>query len=427
MNKVSVLVPTRGRISRLQTLCQSFQATTHGGLGAELVFRVDEDDVESRIALGQYKKVVGPRLRGYASMATFYNDVLCIADGDVLMCGNDDMVFRTDGWPELILAAARRYDDGLFNIGVSTFNEDHYPFSTVSRKMVEALGFLWDPRIYWGDIFLRDVMGTLGRSIKLPSVAIDHDWAGNAPDLVFLEEDQNDIYRRDPTYWSTTHPQIVAEAVARLLPHVGVYVCVPVLKRYDLLRKLLESLRQSTVTPHVVIIDNGRNAEKMQEATDGFTVRVLTSVAPMGLAEAWNWFIKNVPETRVIVNDDIEFAPESLARMISTPGDFVSALAGSNACSCFLLRDSCVEKVGLFDETISPGYAYYEDCDYVERMLVAGTHITSLECGVLHAQSQTTAAYTAQEWERHHDKFMIAQSNFVKKWGRMPDLSRVIV
>lgn len=206
-----------------------------------------------------------------------------------------------------------------------------------------------------------------------------------------------------------------------------VYVCVPVLKRYDLLALLLRSLEQSTVRPAAVhIIDNGRDCARLKLATSNTDLKLEITVpdAPMGLAEAWNQFLIDTPEERVLCNDDVTFAPDSLKQMMETPGEFVSALAGSNACSCFLLRDSCIEQVGFFDEMISPGYAYFEDCDYVERMVQKKIRITGVDCGVVHIGSQTIARNSAEEMNNHHRRFLLAQHNFVVKWGRMPDLNR---
>jgi len=205
--KVSVLVPTRNRADRLQRLIASFTETTDGA--AELVFRCDYDDPETYRAVAGFRNMIGPQLDGYRSLPAFFNELAQIATGDVLMCGNDDMVFRTPGWPSIILAAANQYPDGLFDFGVTTHNATHFPFSIVSKTVVERLGFLWDPRIFWGDIFLRDVMGAFGRSLPLPAVDIAHEWMGN-------EAEQNTIYLRDPSYWSGTHAQAVAEAVAKL-------------------------------------------------------------------------------------------------------------------------------------------------------------------------------------------------------------------
>ncbi len=213
-SKVSVLCPTRKRPAQLHRMVESFEATNDGA--AELLFRVDEDDRESVSLLLHYHRIVGPRLDGYRSMPAYFNEMWRASTGDVLMCGNDDMVFKTPGWPSLVLAEANKYPDGLFDIGVSTYNEDHYPFFIVSRMATDRLGFLLDPRLFWGDIFWRDVMGAFGRCVKLPTVEIEHDWMGHHPDATFEEAQQQEFLTRDPTYWTGTHVNAVAEAVERL-------------------------------------------------------------------------------------------------------------------------------------------------------------------------------------------------------------------
>lgn len=227
---IAVLIPTRKRVHRLQTMLASFLEATVDLNVVELVFKVDDDDVETQAYLlghpeaSRWKVVVGPRLQGYSSMPAFFNVMAQETCASVLMCGNDDMVFRTRGWAELILAKANEFPDGLFDIGISTYNEDHWPFAIVSRRVVEHLGFMWDPKIYWGDIYLRDIMGAFGRAVKLPTVQIDHDWAGHNPDSVFVEADQPSIFSRDPQYWAKTHADAVTEAVTKLQPLVGVAV-----------------------------------------------------------------------------------------------------------------------------------------------------------------------------------------------------------
>lgn len=212
---------------------------------------------------------------------------------------------------------------------------------------------------------------------------------------------------------------------------VKVHVCIPVLRRYDLLRRLLLSLKDSTVLPQVHLIDNGRDANKLQAAV-WQTCRHIQVYNPslhdrsLSVAESWNAFLEHVPEERVIVNDDIVFAPHSLQRMVETGGDMIFA----HGFSCFLIRNSCVEKVGKFDENISPGYAYYEDCDYMERMRLEcqrGNWVSmhDVDAGVKHGEhgqgSCTFRVGTDEEvnehWRRHH----LAHMNFLQKYGAEPD------
>lgn len=202
-----------------------------------------------------------------------------------------------------------------------------------------------------------------------------------------------------------------------------IHVCVPVLKRYDLLRGLLQSLERGTIKPNAVyVIDNGMNYAKLESAIIGVidcTVATLTPKQPMGIAESWNWFIDHVAEERVIVNDDVVFASDSLEKLVASDADLVWA----EGCgfSCFVLRDACVKKLGLFDETISPGYGYYEDEDYLQRLDGRGTRApsavaTNVECGVVHLKSSTLKVASYEEMKEHHRLFKIAQGNYKAKW-----------
>lgn len=213
--RISVLVPTRLRPARLETLLASYARTATAA--SELVFRVDDDDTEAQARLRQtpWTVLVGPRLEGYRSLPVFFNEMLQAADGDVLMCGNDDMVFQTEAWDRLVLAEANKYPDGIFDLGCATLNEGHFPFSIISRHAADRMGHLNDPRLVWSDLYLRDVMAAFGRAIPMPHVRVDHDWAGHAPDAVFVEARQGDAGNWSGLYWQK-HRAVVAEAVARL-------------------------------------------------------------------------------------------------------------------------------------------------------------------------------------------------------------------
>jgi len=204
----------------------------------------------------------------------------------------------------------------------------------------------------------------------------------------------------------------------------AIHLGVPVLRRYDLLRKLLLSAEASTVRPELVmIIDNGNHLDRVAEAMDSMSllIEVHTPEIPLGVAESWNYLIKRLPEERIITNDDITFEPDSLEKMAETPGDLVFGYGYS----CYLIRDSAVQKIGLFDEAISPGYAYWEDIDYDMRIRLAvreGTEFVQVNapCVVNHLGSQTNEWATAQEIQDHHRKFEIAKTNLWQKYKHLP-------
>ena len=200
-----------------------------------------------------------------------------------------------------------------------------------------------------------------------------------------------------------------------------VNVCVPVLNRYDLLVELLESLKRSTIKVDCVyVVDNGHQWQKVEkafEAWDGLW-KVHEQTPPMSVAASWNWFLDNVDEERFIVNDDVTFAPDSIRKMLEQSASFVSCGFGF---SCFLIRHACVRLIGRFDEMISPGYAYFEDRDYLRRMRQRGLKDDVVQCGVSHGQSKTLEAYSPEQLQAHHRKFIIAQENFLKKWGSLDE------
>lgn len=215
--RISVLVPTRRRVARLETLLASWKATVPDPSQAELLFRVDDDDAESRLWLTDHdcKFIVGPRYQGYRSLPQFFGELASCATGDLVMTGNDDMVFRTQGWPSLVIAAANEYPDGLFCLGVDTHNAGNYPFSIISKAAVDVLGFVHDSRLFWGDVYLRDVMSAFRRTKLLRDVRVDHEWAGHAPDQTFIEANQKDPANWSHEYWAL-HRVVVHEAVERL-------------------------------------------------------------------------------------------------------------------------------------------------------------------------------------------------------------------
>lgn len=212
-----MLVPTRQRVARLQTLIDSFVRMTTAPDTAELVFKIDADDTASAAFFqGQpWTVVVGPRMNGYRSLPLFFDAMRAVATGDLFMTGNDDMVFQTPDWSTKVLAVANRYPDGLFNLGVQTFNASHFPFSIVSKRAVEAMGTIHHPDIFWGDVYLRDIFETFGRAVLMPDVQVDHDWAGNAPDATFTEARQRDARSNNDAYWAK-HRRLVHDAVDRL-------------------------------------------------------------------------------------------------------------------------------------------------------------------------------------------------------------------
>src|SRR5678809_1191337 len=97
----------RGGEDRRTRMWHSLYATTRGS-PLQVVLRLDQDDPETlrwaQAAMPKPLIVIGPRRKGYESLPTFFNEMAGEARGDLLMCGNDDMVFCTRGWVDAFLA-----------------------------------------------------------------------------------------------------------------------------------------------------------------------------------------------------------------------------------------------------------------------------------------------------------------------------------
>jgi hypothetical protein len=180
----------------------------------------------------------------------------------------------------------------------------------------------------------------------------------------------------------------------------------------------IKSLESGSLKPDMYyIIDNGNVVKQYIPKTfvqrPGFNC---------GVAKAWNWFIKEVPEIRIICNDDLIWGVDSLKLLMDHyVEDRITCPFIANMFSCFILPDKIIKEVGFFDESISPNYGYFEDGDYYRRMLLKGYGIPNeVTCGIEHERSTTLRLFNDDERHNHDVKFRLAQKHFERKWGGPP-------
>ena len=197
-------------------------------------------------------------------------------------------------------------------------------------------------------------------------------------------------------------------------------VGIPVVRRYDLVERCIETANAGTIKPDkILIVDNGGRFD-----IKGDNIEVYRPEYNIGVAASWNYIVKHTKEFRIITNDDIEFASDTIERVLEVyhrGSHFVCA--NQNLCnySCFGIDDELITRVGLFDEGISPGYAYYEDNDYTYRMKLLGYSLSDANTAIKHVQSATLKQFNPMEQAEHWRRFSIAQSNYIHKWGGLPD------
>lgn len=164
---------------------------------------------------------------------------------------------------------------------------------------------------------------------------------------------------------------------------------VPVLNRYDLLQKMLDSV--DVPVDHLLVIDNGAGAEL--KFSDNFAkVTVLNMPANQGVAGSWNLGIKSFPYAQrwFIVSNDVVFGSGALEQLATARRDEITLTGEAPHWQAFVLGDEAVSDIGLFDESLFP--AYFEDNDYMRRAEFVGVNIRRIDIKVTHANSSTIKA-----------------------------------
>jgi GT2 family glycosyltransferase len=195
---------------------------------------------------------------------------------------------------------------------------------------------------------------------------------------------------------------------------------VPTLNGHDRLQDMLESIDYPI--DQVIVVDNGGTEHQWVKPDWVDTLDVIRVPSNLGVAGSWNLGIKSSPFAPywLIVNDDVTFAPGSLARF-AYEGEWVGAIslcADLSPWCAFTLGQDVVTVVGLFDEAYYP--AYFEDTDYARRaMEMMGSDIVyHTDIAVNHANSSTINGGYAEQNQRtyHVNKEMFDHKLSLNMW-----------
>lgn len=179
---------------------------------------------------------------------------------------------------------------------------------------------------------------------------------------------------------------------------------VPVLNRYDLLRRMLASL--DFPIRDLLIIDNGGRFEDVFER-DELPVKnlhVLMMPSNLGVPGSWNLGIKLFPHDPVwtFASNDMWFRPGDLERLSTAHSGSLTLSQYQPHFHTFAVGEAVINRVGLFDERFYP--AYCEDNDFQRRVQFAGFPIARLDVAPGHDNSSTLAADSRLQ-ERNQDTF----------------------
>lgn len=202
-------------------------------------------------------------------------------------------------------------------------------------------------------------------------------------------------------------------------------VGIPTLNRLDLLTQCIDSALAGTVVPDwIMVVDNSAGAygdawhERYGERVD---VHVMHR--NLGVAASWNALAPQAAGYNLIIsNDDITFAPDTIAQLLAVAestsrAGIVSAIEGQRF-SLFWLNDAAYADVGPFDEAFQ--MAYFEDNDYAWRLTLNRWQLALAPSAVTHVGSATIAAMTPEQMAAKHAAYAHNEAYYRRKWGGPP-------
>jgi hypothetical protein len=161
---------------------------------------------------------------------------------------------------------------------------------------------------------------------------------------------------------------------------------VPVLNRFDLLQRMLESI---DVEATVYVINNSGRHWPLKVNNSLVTLWWVDMPSNLGVASSWNLGIKMLPfESRwFITSADCWFRSGDLTLLQTAKSDALTLCTAFPYYQTFAVGEEIVKTIGLFDEGLHP--IYFEDNDYERRIAKAGLRVDRLPLQLGHDNSST--------------------------------------
>ena len=161
---------------------------------------------------------------------------------------------------------------------------------------------------------------------------------------------------------------------------------VPVLNRFDLLKRMVESI---DVEATVYVINNSGVEQAFEHDNPLVEIHWVNLPSNLGVASSWNLGIKMLPfESRWFISSaDCYFQPSDLELLQTAKTDALTLCTKFPYYQTFAVGEEIVKSIGLFDEGLHP--IYFEDNDYELRLGKAGLRVDHLPLQLGHDNSST--------------------------------------
>lgn len=178
---ISLLLPSRGRPKLVERLFASITETTTNLSNIELILNLDTDDPVSHYLDTKDFRLI-KIIQNQPSMGAYNFACLSKSQGRIIILINDDLVFRTQGWDEKIIAMDAKFPDKIYLAYTNDlFKNAWCSFPILSRRTCEELinpypleykGAFIDTHLY--DIFKRLQNKKHDRICYLADVVFEH-------------------------------------------------------------------------------------------------------------------------------------------------------------------------------------------------------------------------------------------------------------
>ena len=164
---------------------------------------------------------------------------------------------------------------------------------------------------------------------------------------------------------------------------------IPVLNRYDLLHRCLDSIDEPI--ENLLIVNNGQDYRaRLTKHPMAGRVWWLDMPSNFGVAASWNLAVKSFRHDPVwfFASNDVVFQPGALANLakLASPNQLTLSEMFPHF-HAFALGEEVVKRIGLFDENIYP--AFEEDIEYLGRIAREGLPVVKADVPAHHDNSST--------------------------------------
>ena len=205
----TVMVPTRGRSQHLDGLIENIFNSVSDPNNIEVVFRCDDDDIETINFLKEkisdkVRMIVGPRGIGYSELHVFYNQICESSGAEWLFLFNDDAELNKTDW-DLRL---KEINDVVVLQPLTTNGRGWQSgniFPIMHRKIYETLGHF--SLCNMNDAYVSNLANEVNLEKKVDFIEIVH-----------VRDSWNDQTAQESALFQARHFQTFVDCVGENLP-----------------------------------------------------------------------------------------------------------------------------------------------------------------------------------------------------------------